>query len=123
MCLTISQKAKTSASLVLVKNFLAWAFILTVCLLIVGFPLVILAVTVGALSSIILQSIMPISAVLLVSSSIIGFPVLAILVGAFVLTLKGVYPQDVSWLTWLHPKSVKAPVYAACPLTCEITNL
>ena len=73
----------------------------------------------------VLQSVLPASAVLLVAASILGTTVLAILLSAIALTLKGVHPQQVSWLRWLHgeDKPVHNPVYAACPLTCDLVNL
>ncbi|MEC4983397.1 MAG: hypothetical protein SAK42_04705 [Oscillatoria sp. PMC 1076.18] len=109
-------------SLTVVKSFLVWSFTLGVCLLVVGFPLVFLMATVGVLSAIILQSVLPASAVLLVASSIIGINLLLVIVGAAVLTLKGVHPQEVSWLHWLHGngKIINNPIYAACPLTCGV---
>lgn len=111
-------------SLTIVKSFLLWSFTLTVCLLVVGFPLVVLMATIGLLGAIILQSVLPMSAVLLVGGSLIGVNLLAILVGAAILTLKGIHPQEVSWLRWLHGDASPShiPVYAACPLTCELTQ-
>lgn len=111
-------------SLTIVKSFLLWSFTLTVCLLVIGFPVVFLMATVGALAAIILQSVLPMSAVLLVTGSILGINVLGIVLGAAILTIKGVHPQAVRWLHWLHgdasPTSIS--VYAACPLTCNITH-
>ncbi|ACK66776.1 conserved hypothetical protein [Rippkaea orientalis PCC 8801] len=111
-------------SLTFVKSFLVWSFTLTVCLLVVGFPLVVLMATVAALGSVILQSVLPISAVLLVAGSVIGVNVLAIVVGAAILTLNGVHPQEVSWLRWLHgeAKPYHSSVYASCPLTCSVLH-
>ncbi|MBV8886546.1 MAG: hypothetical protein JO235_21475 [Chroococcidiopsidaceae cyanobacterium CP_BM_RX_35] len=104
-----------------VKSFLIWTFTLGVCLLVVGFPLVVLMATVGALSAIVLESVMPISAALLVAGSLIGFNVMAVLAGAGILTLKGIHPHEVSWLNWLHGEAdpLHTSVYAACPLTCD----
>ena len=65
-------------SLTLVKSFLVWSFTLIVCLLVVGFPLVVLMATFGALASIVLQSVLPVSAVLLVVGSLIGVNLLAV---------------------------------------------
>ena len=109
-------------SLSLVKSFLIWTFTLAVCLLVVGFPLVVLMVTVGAVLAIALQSVLPVSAVLLVAGALVGVNVLAVIVGAAVLTLKGVHPQEVSWLSWLHGDAdpLHTSVYAACPLTCDV---
>ncbi|MBV9386059.1 MAG: hypothetical protein JOZ78_06495 [Chroococcidiopsidaceae cyanobacterium CP_BM_ER_R8_30] len=105
-----------------VKSFLIWTFTLAVCLLVVGFPLVVLMATVGALSAIVLESVMPISAALLVAGSLVGFNVMAVLAGAGILTFKGIHPHEVSWLNWLHGKAdpLNTSVYAACPLTCDL---
>lgn len=109
-------------SLLLIKSFLIWTFTLAVCLLVVGFPLVVLMATVGCLLSIILQSVMPVSAVLLVAGALIMFNVMAVVLAAGVLTVKGVHPSEIKWLSWLHGEAdqMQATVYAACPLTCEI---
>lgn len=111
-------------SLTFVKSFLVWSFTLTVCLLVVGFPLVVLMATVGALASVVLQSVLPVSAVLLVAGSLIGANVLAIVLGAALLTIKGIHPQDVNWLRWLHGEATPShsSVYAACPLTCSLVQ-
>ena len=111
--------------LVTLKSFLVWTFTLTVCLLVVGFPLVVLMVTIGSLAALVLQSVLPMSAVLLVASSLVGINLLAVILGAAVLTLKGIHPQQVSWLSWLHgeAKPVHTSVYAACPLTCSLVKM
>lgn len=108
--------------LVLTKSFLLWSFTLTVCLLVVGFPVGFLLVTIGILATLVLQTVLPSSAVLLVAGSIIGINLLIVILGAAILTAKGIHPQEVSWLSWLHGEenSVEAPVYAFCPLTCEL---
>lgn len=122
MQLTHSQNFGKTYSLSVVKSFLIWTFTLAVCLLVVGFPLVVLMVTVGAMLAIALQSVLPVSAVLLVAGALIGVNVLAVVVSAAVLTLKGVHPQEVSWLSWLHGEAnpLQTSVFAACPLTCEL---
>lgn len=111
-------------SLAILKSFLIWSFTLTVCLLVVGFPLVVIMATVGSLMAVILQSVLPISAVLLVAGGIIGANLLGVLVGAAVLTMKGIHPQDVSWLSWLHGEAspLSNSVYASCPLTCDLVK-
>ncbi|MGK7931839.1 MAG: hypothetical protein AB4041_10460 [Microcystaceae cyanobacterium] len=111
-------------SLTIIKSFLLWSFTLTVCLLVIGFPLIVLMATVGALAAIILQSVFPMSAVLLVVVSLLGINILGIVVGAAILTFKGIHPQEVRWLNWLHGDAspVSTSVYAACPLTCNITH-
>ncbi len=109
-------------SLLVIKSFLIWTFTLGVCLLVVGFPLVVLMATVGCLLSIVLQSVMPVSAVLLVAGALIMFNVIAVVLAAGVLTLRGVHPNQIKWLSWLHGEGdqMQTTVYAACPLTCEI---
>ena len=106
------------------KSFLVWSFALTVCLLVVGFPAVVLMATVGVLLAVILQSVLPVSAVALVAGSIIGVNILAIVVGAGLLTFKGIHPDQVRWLRWLHGEAspLHTSVYAACPLTCELAE-
>ncbi len=113
---------KKNIYLALTKSFLLWSFTLAVCLLVVGFPIQVILATVGILATVVLQAILPASAVLLVVSSIVTLNLLIVFVGAAILTLRGIHPQEVSWLHWLHGQdsSVNAPVYASCPLTCAI---
>lgn len=123
MALSQTSNLGKTYSLLMIKSFLIWTFTLAVCLLVVGFPLVVLMATVGCLLSIILESVMPVSAVLLVAGGLIMFNVMAVVMAAGVLTLKGVHPKEVQWLSWLHGEAENTQtttVYAACPLTCEI---
>lgn len=124
MELTNRETLAKSYSLAIVKSFLIWTFTLAVCLLVVGFPLIVLMVTVGSLLAIILQGVLPVSAVLIVAGSLIGINVLAVVVGAAALTLKGIHPDEVRWLNWLHggPDALNTSVYAACPLTCDLAK-
>lgn len=111
-------------SLTVIKSFFVWSFTLTVCLLVVGFPVIVLMATIGALAAIILQAVLPVGAVLVVVGSLIGGTVLSILIGSAVLTLKGIHPQEVRWLRWLRgdDKPLHASVYASCPLTCGLVH-
>lgn len=122
MTLAQSSSLKKTYYFFMLKSFLIWTFTLAVCLLVVGFPLVVLMATVGSLLSIVLQSVIPVSAVLLVVGSIITLNVLAVVVGAAILTFKGIHPKEVTWLNWLHGEAdtLHTSVYAACPLTCEM---
>lgn len=122
MALAQSSSLGKTYFLFLLKSFLIWTFTLAVCLLVVGFPLVVLMATFGSLLSIVLQSVMPVSAVLLVAGSLIGFNILAVIAGAAILTFKGVHPKEVVWLNWLHGEAdtTHTSVYAACPLTCDV---
>ncbi len=120
MALSHSQSYRRFYYLVVLKSFLIWAFTLGVCLLVIGFPVVILMVTVGALLSVVLQSVMPASAVLWVAGLLFGLNLLGVLLGAAALTMRGVHPQEVSWLRWLNGQANPSTttVYASCPLTC-----
>lgn len=122
MEMTANESLAKTYSLAMVKTFLIWTFTLAVCLLVVGFPLIVLMVTIGSLLAITLQSVLPISAVLLVAGSLVSINVFAVVFGATVLTFKGIHPEDVSWLSWLHGKqnALHTSVYAACPLTCDL---
>lgn len=122
MQLTDKNSLRNVDSLMSLKSFLIWNFTLLVCLLVVGFPLVVIMMTVGALLAVVLQSVLPMSSVLLVAGSIISFNLLAIIISSGVLTWKGIHPQEVSWLKWLHGEEHQShtSVYASCPLTCGI---
>ena len=104
------------------RSFLTWVFALSVLSLIIGFPLVILGVTIASLAIVVLHAILPVSSVLVVSGGILGALVAGIFGTAALLTARGVHPQDVSWLTWLNGNSeIKVDRnYAACPLTCDM---
>lgn len=111
----------------LTKSFLIWSFTLTVCLLVVGFPFGVLFVTCGILATVVLQAVLPSSAVVLVSGSILSINLLVVILGAAILTAKGVNPEEVSWLHWLHGKDnaqlSNSSVYASCPLTCDLAKV
>ena len=106
----------------LIKSFLIWCFTLTVCLLVVGFPVGALVVTIGLLAAVILQTVLPASAVLLVTGSIFVLNLAIVLLSAAVLSWQGIHPEEVSWLNWLHGEKdlLHTPVYASCPLTCQL---
>jgi len=122
MTLAKTQNFKSINFFLLTRSFLIWTFMLCVCFLVVGFPVIALMVTVGALLAIALQSVLPVSAVLLVVGSIVGANLLVIGISAAALTFKGVHPHEVTWLSWLaNPtKSLHTSIYAACPLTCDV---
>jgi hypothetical protein len=122
MALTDSQSLGKAYTLFFAKSFLVWAFTLTVCSLVIGFPILILVVTVGSLLAVSLQAVLPMSAVLVVASGIFSLHIVGILAASALLTLRGIHPQDVSWLTWLNGRenTHTISVYASCPLTCDI---
>jgi uncharacterized membrane protein (DUF485 family) len=122
---SIQNRANTkSRYIATAKSFTIWCFALTVTLLVVGFPLVVLMATVGALLSITLHPILPVSAVLIVAGGTIALNILAVMAGAAILTAKGIHPQEVRWLSWLHgdAEPVSKTNYATCPLTCDIES-
>lgn len=104
-----------------IKTFLIWSFTLSVCLLVVGFPVGALVVTIGLLATVVLQTVLPTSAVLLVTGCIFLLNIAIVFIGAAILSLKGISPEEVSWLSWLHGQKdlLNNPVYASCPLTCQ----
>ena len=115
---------KSSTQLRWLRSFLMWAFALTVCMVVIGFPILILVVTVGALMAATLQSVMPVSAVLLVAAGLLGVHLFGIALVSAILTFRGIHPQDVKWLTWLNGNAAltSKSVYASCPLTCEVDS-
>ena len=121
MILTDLSHGNDHSVLLMLKSFFTWTFTLTVCGLVVGFPVVVLMVTGGALAAIALQAVLPMSAVLLVAGSLLLVNVAAILIGATLLTWKGIHPHDVRWLRWVNGEAnpSHSSKYAACPLTCD----
>lgn len=110
--------------LAMAKSFFIWTLTLTVCFLVVGFPVVVILMTIGVLAAIVLQSVLPASAILLVSAGILGGTAILIMLSSVLLTIKGVNPEEVKWLGWLREEPLNSnPVYASCPLTCNITQL
>ena len=120
-----SKNVRKNIYLETTKSFLVWSLTLTVCLLVVGFPLGVLLVTCGILATVILQAVLPSSAVVLVTGSILCLNVFVVVFGAAILTFKGIHPEEVSWLNWLHgtEDGFSSPVYASCPLTCDLSNV
>ncbi|QUY42627.1 hypothetical protein HRE53_12545 [Acaryochloris sp. 'Moss Beach'] len=121
MTLAEASHLKQPSFVFIAKSFLIWTFTLTVCWLVVGFPLVVLMATGGALAAVALQAVLPMSAVALVAGGILAANALAIIVGAAMLTFKGIHPHEVRWLRWLNGKAnpISSTIYAACPLTCD----
>lgn len=105
-----------------VKSFLLWTGILTVCLLIIGFPVGIVLVAVGSMLAMMLHAFLPGVGIVLVAGAMIAVQVLGVLLVAAILTYRGIHPKDVSWLPWARGEaSLKHEAsYAACPLTCDV---
>ncbi len=124
MTLVQSQPFKNLYFIVALKSFLIWTFTLTVCMIVVGFPALVLVVSVGALLAVTLHAIMPFSAVLLIAVGLIGIHAIGIMLAAAFMTANGIHPQEVEWLRWLNGQAdpLHTSVYAACPLTCEINS-
>jgi hypothetical protein len=123
MQLTENSATKNNNYLAVSKSFLVWCFALAICLLVVGFPLVAVMATVGALLSVALHPVLPMSAVLLVAGGILAVNIFAVVTAAGMLTAKGIHPEQVRWLSWLNGNTSVLQHntnYAACPLTCEL---
>jgi hypothetical protein len=124
MALAQAQQLPKTQLLTIIKSFLIWTFTLTVCWLVVGFPLIFLIMTIGSLFAISLQAVLPMSAVFVVAGGILLVNVLVVLFGAAMLTAKGIHPHEVGWLRWLNGQANPhtQSVYASCPLTCDRTS-
>lgn len=122
MALAQSQSLKSFYFLSMIRSFLIWTFTLTVCMIVIGFPALVLVVSVGALLAVTLHALMPFSAVLLITVGLVGIHAIGIMLAAASLTLQGIHPQEVEWLRWLHGQEdpLHTSVYAACPLTCDL---
>ncbi len=122
MQLTNQQEIKSFYSVTVARSFLIWTFTLLVSLLVIGFPLIVLMALLGAFLAMTLHTLLPMSSVLLVASILIGLPLMAVFTGAAFLTLKGIHPSEVRWLSWLNGKSEPThnAIYANCPLTCHV---
>jgi hypothetical protein len=123
MQLTENSAAKNNNYVAVSKSFLVWCFALALCLLVVGFPVVALMATIGALLSVALHPVLPMSAVLIVAGGILATNIFAVVTAAGMLTAKGIHPEQVRWLSWLNgTRDVLQhnTNYAACPLTCEL---
>ncbi|NJL87727.1 MAG: hypothetical protein HC886_19855 [Leptolyngbyaceae cyanobacterium SM1_1_3] len=122
MAIARSQGSGSWVLLSLLKSFLVWMLILEVCFLVIGFPVVTVITAGAAVAAIALLPLMPINAVLFVVSVVIGANLLGVTLLSTGLTLKGVYPHEVSWLGWLNQEASAnhVAIYAACPLTCDV---
>ncbi len=124
MALARSQGLGNLYFLFALKSFLIWTFTLTVCMIVLGFPVLVLVVSVGALLAVTLHAILPASGVLFATISVLGIHALGIMFAAAFLTFKGIHPQDVEWLRWLNGQEnpLHTSIYASCPLTCDIEH-
>ncbi|MBE9012009.1 hypothetical protein IQ250_17565 [Pseudanabaenaceae cyanobacterium LEGE 13415] len=124
MTLANSQSLENSAILFSLKSFSVWVFTLTVCMIVIGFPMFILVVALSALAAFVLNAILPFSSILFVSAIVIGVHAIGIMLGAAWLTSKGIHPQEVEFLRWLGGKEnpLHTSVYASCPLTCDLSE-
>lgn len=124
MTLARSQSLGNSDILFALKSFSIWVFTLTVCMIVIGFPVLVLVVSVSTLMAFTLHEIMPFSAVLFIALGMIGIHAFGIMFAAAFLTSKGIHPQEVEWLRWLNGQEnpLHTAVYASCPLTCDIQH-
>ncbi|KAI9135616.1 hypothetical protein ON05_014790 [Acaryochloris sp. CCMEE 5410] len=104
-----------------VKCFFIWIFTLTVCSLVVGFPVVALVFISGTLLALSLQIVLPMSAIALVAGCILAVNMILLMITALSLTAWGIHPHQAPGLLWLNPNTKpQTPVlFAACPLTCD----
>jgi hypothetical protein len=125
MALARGQYAGGLSFLSTVKNILIWSFVLAVCMIVVGFPILLLVVAVGSLLAFALHAFMPLTAMLYTVVAFVGIHILGILGVSTFLTLKGVYPQEIDWMNWLRGQEnpMNTAVYASCPLTCDINSV
>jgi hypothetical protein len=125
MALARGQYAGGLSVLSTVKNILIWSFVLAVCMIVVGFPILLLVVAVGSLLAFALHAFMPLTAMLYTVVGFVGIHILGILGVSTFLTLKGVYPQEIDWMNWLRGQEnpMNTAVYASCPLTCDINSV
>lgn len=123
MTVANQQVVQNTTLLETLKSFLVWVLILEVSFLVVGFPLVTIIVAGAALLAVTLQSFMS-SAVLVVATGLIVINLLAVCIASGLLVSRGVYPHEVSWLDWLKSDAdpLNQPIYASCPLTCDIQH-
>lgn len=104
-----------------IKCFSIWIFTLTVCWLVVGFPVVALIFIGGSLLALGLQIVLPMSAIAVVAGCILAANVIILVGTAASLTAWGIHPHHAPGLIWLKPEIKKTTpvVFAACPLTCD----
>lgn len=122
MTLANSQSLETSAVLFSLKSFSVWVFTLTVCMIVLGFPIFVLVVSLSALAAFVLNTILPFSSILFVSITVLGVHAIGVMLAAAWLTSQGIHPQEVEFLRWLsgNENPLHTSVYASCPLTCEL---
>ena len=104
------------------KSISMWSFVLTVCMIVIGFPILMLVVALGSLVAVTLHAIMPTHAILITTVGFLGVHIAGILAASAYLTFKGIHPQEVEWLRWLsgHENPDTSSTFASCPLTCDI---
>lgn len=102
-----------------IRRFFIWTFSLTVCWLVVGFPVVALVVIGASLVAVSLQAVLPFSAIAVVAGSVLAVNVMLILTGAALLTVWGLHPHQLSGFGWLTSTQTTKATFASCPLTCD----
>ncbi|PZD75431.1 hypothetical protein C1752_00526 [Acaryochloris thomasi RCC1774] len=103
----------------LIQRFCIWTFSLTVCWLVVGFPVVALLVIGTSLVAISLQAVLPFSTIMVVGGGVLAANVTFLIVGAALLTAWGVHPRQLSGVGWPKSLAQEPVVFASCPLTCD----
>lgn len=88
-----------------IKCFLTWVFILTVCWLVVGVPIVALISISGTLLTLGLQVLLPMSMIAVVAGCILAANVVILLGAAVSLTAWGIHPHQAPGFLWLDQKT------------------
>jgi hypothetical protein len=124
MALAHSQNAAGLSLFAAVKSILIWSFVLAVCMIVVGFPILVLVVSVASIAVFAMHAFLPANVMLLAIAGFIGLHIVGILAVSTYLTAKGMYPQDVNWMVWLRGQEnpSNTAIYASCPLTCDINS-
>ena len=122
MTLANSSSTNQFQLVAIIKSILLWSFVLTVCMIVIGFPVLMLVVALTSLFAVTLHAIMPTHAVLITTVGVLGIHIVGILAASAFLTLKGINPQEVEWLRWLNGQEnpQTSSTFASCPLTCNI---
>ena len=122
MTLATTQSSKGLHLFSTAKSILIWSFALTVCMIVIGFPMFVLMVSLASLLAFTLHAIMPTHAILITTVGFLGVHIVGIIAASAFLTFKGIHPQEVEWLRWLsgHENPDTSSTFASCPLTCDI---
>lgn len=103
-----------------IKCFLTWVFILAICWLVVGFPIVALISISGALLVIGLQILLPMSTIAVVAGCILAANVIILLGVSVSLTAWGIHPHQAPGFLWLNQKNKNTDSRYFCCLSVDL---